>query len=485
MKKILITDQIDNICLKIFESAGFQVDYSINLPAKNLSEKVKEANVMVVRSSTQVDDSLIRQMEKMEIIGRAGTGVDNIDVISATRKGILVMNTPGGNTISAAEHTMALMLAMCRNIPQANKSMLEHKWERKKFEGTELAGKTLGLIGFGKIGKEVARRAKSFGMNVHAFDPVVSDESAAEIGVKVVELNELLSGSDILSLHLPLNEKTKHLVSRDLISKMKPGVKIINCARGGLIDETDLLDALNDGSVSSVGLDVFETEPPEFSFSLYEHPRVVCTPHLGASTEEAQKKVAEQIASQIVEYYRSSVAVGVVNSIGFADGIPDLLKPWMKLAEVIGRLQAQLLKKRLKRINVNYYGEQINSSTDILSISLIKGLLSEQLTDPVNMINAPLIASEMGIKINETKSGESSNFKNLISVTVESENEKLLISGTVFGNNEIRIVNLKGYLVEFKPEGHILIYSNIDKPGMLSSVSNILANQNINIAGVS
>ena len=485
MKKILITDPVDESCLTIFESAGFSVDYSVNLSTEILSKKVKDADALVVRSSTQVNSALIQQMQKIEVIGRAGTGVDNIDVPAATRKGILVMNTPGGNTISAAEHTMALMLAMCRNIPQANNSMLNEKWERKKFQGIELSGKTLGLIGFGKIGKEVAKRAKAFGMNVVAFDPVVSDESANEIGVKLLELDELIASADILSLHLPLNDKTKHIISEELLLKTKPGVKIINCARGGLIDEKALFKSLINGQVSAAGLDVFENEPPEFSDDLFKHPGVVCTPHLGASTEEAQKKVAEQIAWQIIDYFKNSTTTGVVNSVSFKNGISDAIKPWLKLSEVIGRLQAQLLKKRLKRININYYGELTNSSSTLLSTSLIKGLLSDQLSDPVNLVNAPVIAAEMGIVINETKSGESLNFNNLISVTVESESEVFVISGTVFGNNEIRIVNLKGYHVEFKPEGHILIYFNVDKPGMLSAVSNQLAAENINIAGLS
>jgi D-3-phosphoglycerate dehydrogenase / 2-oxoglutarate reductase len=486
MKKILISDTIDKRCLDILSSSGFIVDYSPDLSSNDLINKVKDANALVVRSSTQVNSELIDHMQKMEIIGRAGTGVDNIDVTAATRKGILVMNTPGGNTISAAEHTMALMLAMCRNISQSNKAIHEAKWERKKYQGTELLGKTLGLIGLGKIGKEVAKRSKAFGMNILAFDPLVSDEAADEIGVKLVEFNELISKSDILSLHSPLIEKTKYIISEAVLSKTKPGVKILNCARGGLIDEKALLNALNSGRVSAAGLDVFENEPPDFSNDeLIKHPAVVCTPHLGASTEEAQRKVAEQISNQITDYFKNSIKSGAVNASVLKDGISDSIKPWIKLADVMGRMHAQILTDRLKSIALHYYGESINSSSGILTSAFLKGLLSVQMNDPINLINAPLIAEELGFLINETKSGENFNFNNLITVTIESNEKQFSLSGTIFGNNEPRIVNVIGYHVEFKPEGNILIYSNIDRPGMLSAVSNLLAVENINIAGLS
>ena len=485
IKKILITDPVDESCIKILRDSGLNVEYEIKLSPKALEEKVKTANALIVRSSTQVTKQLIEEMQQMELIGRAGTGVDNIDVPSATRKGILVMNTPGGNTISAAEHTVAIMLSMCRNIPQSNHSILSGKWDRKKYQGSELAGKTLGLIGFGKIGKEVANRAKSFGMDIIAFDPVVSQESAGEAGVKLVALEKVFSYSDLISLHTPFNEKTKHLISHSTLAKCKDGVKIINCARGGLIDESALLQSLESGKVSAAGLDVYENEPPDFSNQLFKHPKVVCTPHLGASTDEAQKKVSVQIAEQIVNYFKNNSAPAAVNAVSFKDGFSDTLKPWLIISETMGRLQGQLLKNRLSKININFYGDDLNESSTILSTALLKGLLSEKLVDPVNLINAPLLAEEMGIIVNQTKSGESQNYKNLLSVSVESENEQWNIAGTVFGINEIRIVSVNSFHVEFKPEGNILIYKNLDQPGMLSSVSSILSKAKINIAGLS
>lgn len=485
MKKILISDSVDEKCTAILNSAGFQVDYKTDLTSEELSNIISEYNALIVRSSTQVDSNLIERMQKMEVIGRAGAGVDNIDVKAATRKGILVMNTPGGNTISAAEHTIALMLAASRKIPQANISLHLKKWDRKRFQGTELFGKTLGLIGLGKIGKEVAVRAKAFGMKIISFDPLVSSDSIIDLGIQLVSLDEIWNSADIISVHTPLNDRTKNLISYEQLLKCKTGVTIINCARGGIVNEKDLLKALKEGKVSAVGLDVFEAEPPDFSSGLLQHPSVVSTPHLGASTEEAQQKVAVQIAEQIIEYFKNGSSSGAVNASGLKEISNENLKAFMKLSEKMGKLLSQIKKENLKKLSITFYGDLFNSNEKIISNALLKGFLSEQLDVNVNYINASVLADELGIVIEETISTEQHNYLNLIKIKMITSSSSWSLVGTVFGNSEIRIVEINNYPVEFKPEGSILIYINTDKPGMLSSVSSKLSAANFNIASLS
>ena len=485
MKKILISDSVDEKCTAILKSAGFEVDYKTDLSKEELLEIISDYNAMIVRSSTEVNVELIEKMNKMEVIGRAGAGVDNIDVKAATRKGILVMNTPGGNTISAAEHTVALMLAASRKIPQANISLHLKKWDRKRFQGSELFGKTLGLIGLGKIGKEVAKRSKAFGMKIISFDPLVSSDSISDYGIQLVSLDEIWSNADIISVHTPLNDKTKNLISYEQLSRCRTGVMIINCARGGIVNETDLLKALKEGKVSAAGLDVFENEPPDFSTGLIQHPSVVSTPHLGASTEEAQQKVAIQIAEQIVAYFKNGSSTGAVNSSGINEIPNENLKAYVKLSEQMGKLLSQIRNDSLVKLSITFYGDLFNSNEKLISSALLKGFLMEQLDINVNFINAPVLADELGIVLEETVSSEQNNYLNLIEIKMITISSRWSFSGTVFGNSELRIVEINDFPVEFKPEGSILIYLNIDKPGMLSSVSSKLAAANINIAGLS
>jgi D-3-phosphoglycerate dehydrogenase / 2-oxoglutarate reductase len=485
MKKILISDSVDEKCTEILKSAGFDVNYKTDFSKKELLSVISDYNALVVRSSTQVDAELIDRMTKMEVIGRAGAGVDNIEIKSATRKGILVLNTPGGNTISAAEHTIALILAASRKIPQANISLHLKKWDRKRFQGTELFGKTLGLIGLGKIGKEVAIRAKAFGMKVIAFDPIVSADVISDLEIQLTTLEDIWKNADIISVHTPLNNRTKNLISYDEMIKCKPTVTIINCARGGIVNEKDLLLALKEGKISVVGLDVFETEPPDFSIGLIQHPSVVCTPHLGASTEEAQKKVAVQIAEQIVGYFKDGSVSGSVNASSIKEISNDILKTFIKLSEILGRLLSQIRRDTLVKIRISFSGELIRSSTKILSTSLLKGFLSEEMDTTINFINAPVIAEESGIILEEIVSTDHREYFNLIEAEIQTVSGNWKFSGTVFGNSDVRIVGMNNYQVEFKPEGNILIYKNIDKPGMLASVSQELSSSNINIASLS
>jgi len=485
MKKILISDSVDEKCADILKSAGFLVGYKTDLSKEDLSNSIAEYNALIVRSATQVNAELIDNMQSMEVIGRAGAGVDNIDVKSATRKGILVMNTPGGNTISAAEHTIALMLAAARKIPQANISLHQKKWDRKRFQGSELFGKTLGLIGLGKIGKEVALRAKAFGMKIIAYDPIVSAEVLQDMELQLVTLEEIWKNADVISVHTPLNERTKYLISYNELAQCKTGVMIINCARGGIVNEKNLLTALKEGKVAAAGLDVFENEPPDFNLGLIQHPAVVSTPHLGASTEEAQQKVAVQIAEQIVEYFSTGSSAGAVNASSLKEISNENLKAFVKLAEVQGKIISQVRKGSLQKLTLAFSGELFRGSVKLLSTVFLKGFLSEELDSMVNYINAPLLAEEMGIVLEEIISTDHRDYLNLVEASILTNSEEWKFSGTVFGSTEMRIVEINNYPVEFKPEGNILIYRNIDKPGMLASVSRELSISNINIASLS
>lgn len=485
MKKILISDAVDKKCVSILEAAGIGVDYKPGMKKEDLLNEISKYNGLVVRSATKVTSDVIEKMENMEVIGRAGSGVDNIDIPSATRKGIIVMNTPGGNTVSTAEHTMALMLTMCRNTAQANQSLRQGKWEKKLFKGTELYGKVLGVIGLGKVGKEVAVRSVAFGMKVIGYDPVLSNEVASSLKVTLTDLNTIFKQSDIITVHVPMNDETKDLISKKSLAKCKDGVKIINCARGGIVNENDVVEALNSGKVSAAAFDVYIKEPPDFSGELIQHPKIVTTPHLGASTEEAQEKVAVQIAEQIVEMFSDKPLRGAVNASALGSSITKEIEPYAELAEKLGKMHAQLIKGQLTQININYSGQLLHSATSILSVFVLKGFLSKTVTEAVNIINAPVLAEEMGIAISETKSGANSTYRNLISVEFITDKEKRSVSGTVIGNNELRLVDIDHFVIELKPEGNLIFYSNIDKPGMLATVGKILADANINIAGLS
>lgn len=485
MKRILISDPVNVNSVSVFKSAGFNVEYNPGLKKEELIKIIPSFNALVVRSSTQVDADLIDNMKSMEIIGRAGTGVDNIDVQAATRKGIVVMNTPGGNTISTAEHTLALILSMCRSIPQSNRSLLNQKWERKNFSGTELYGKTLAVIGLGRIGREVAKRAAAFGMNIIGYDPLLSKEVAGEFGISLVELNELWKNADLITVHVPLNESTKNLLCTATLNNCKDGVKIINCARGGIVNEKDLIAALDSGKVSSAAFDVYETEPPDFSGKLINHPKVVCTPHLGASTDEAQEKVALQIAEQIIQYFNEGKITGSVNLRGFYKPVEKEFQPYLKLGEKIGSFISQIFNAKLQQIVVTLSGRSLHNYESELSAAVLKGFLENRLSEPVNYVNSFSIIDEMGISLRQVRKTESDHYKNLVTVELISENINKKMSGTIFGNKELRIVEVDDYHLELKPEGNLILYRNADKPGMLASVGKILADANINIAGLS
>ena len=484
MKKILISDAVDKSCSEILRESGYEVSFQPGIKRDELLNQINQYNALIVRSETQVDRELLSLADKLEVVGRAGAGVDNIDVNNASRRGILVMNTPGGNTISTAEHTMALLLGMCRNIAQANQSLKNGKWDRKNFKGTELSGKTIGIIGLGKIGKEVAIRCQTFGMNILAFDPIQQVDLNISPNIKLVNLDQIWELADIITVHVPLNSETNHLVSESTLSKCKNGVKIINCARGGIVDENALLKALENGKVSAAAFDVYETEPPDPNNELINHPKVLSTPHLGASTEEAQIKVAQQIALQINDYFQSGEHKGAVNSFTINNRDEKLL-PYLNLAEILGFIHSQLLEGYLKELDVELNGEILIKNSELITTAILKGFLSGRLSEVVNYINAPVLAKELGISVNEKKSSGKINYSNLLTTNFFSENGKKIISGTVFDRSEIRVVNINDYRIDLKPEGNLLICTNIDKPGMLASISRVLAEAKINIAGLS
>jgi D-3-phosphoglycerate dehydrogenase / 2-oxoglutarate reductase len=482
--KILLSDSLEQSCIDILTHEGFAVDNKPGITPEDLKKIIPTYDGLVVRSATKVNAELIALATSMKVIGRAGTGVDNIDVEAATRKGILVMNTPGGNTVSAAEHTVSMMLSLARNIPQAHASLLEGKWDRKKYVGTEVEEKTIGVIGLGKIGREVAVRCQGLGMKVVGYDPVLGNDVALKLNIQLVSLDDLYKRSDFITVHTPLTNETRGLLNDVTLARCKRGVRVINCARGGIIDEKALLRALDSGQVGGAALDVFEVEPPKDN-PLLRHERVIGTPHLGASTEEAQEKVAIQIAHQIADALHGRSYAGVVNGAALQFTMRQEVRPYVTLAEKLGSFVVQATSGKLKSLTLGVAGELVTSSLELLKAGVLKGILTHVVPDPVNFINAPVLAAEMGLVVNEQRDAEGENFTNLLRVRYETEREIREAAGTVFGASTVRLVKLDGFGFEVRPEGYLLIYNNIDKPGMLARVGTILAKHDVNIAGVS
>jgi D-3-phosphoglycerate dehydrogenase len=482
--KILISDPIEQQCVDILKSNGFEVDVKTGLPAAELKKIIGEYAGLLVRSSTKVTAEIIGAATNLRIIGRAGAGVDNIDTPAATRRGIIVMNTPGGNTISTAEHTMSLMLSLARNIAQADLSMKKGEWKRKDYVGVELYEKTLGVLGVGKVGKEVAIRAMSFGMKVLAYDPLLSPDAAKALGFELVDVDTLVKRSDFITVHTPLIPETKGILGERAFANCKRGVRIINCARGGIVDEKALLDALNAGIVGGAALDVYESEPPGAT-PLVSHPRVIATPHLGASTEEAQEKVAIQIAYQVSDALLGKGIVGSVNADVITSASRADIQPYLMLAERLGSLAVQLMDGTMSSLTLRAHGAKLAESAPALSAAFFKGMLAGRLEEEINYINAPVIAKERGMHLAFDRDHDHELYADLLTVKYETEKEKRTFSGTIFGNAGMRLVRIDGFAVDAVLEGHILFYSNIDRPGVVARVSSILAEAGVNIAGMS
>ncbi|MEQ9309623.1 MAG: phosphoglycerate dehydrogenase [Balneolaceae bacterium] len=483
--KVLLLDGVDPICGDIFKQRKIQADQPGKLSQEELFAKIGEYDGMVVRSATTVTAELLEKATNLKVIGRAGVGVDNIDISASTAKGILVMNTPDGNTISTAEHTCGMIIALSRNIPSSVATVKNGGWDRKAYMGTEVHGKSLGIVGLGKIGSEVAKRMISFGMDVHAYDPFSTEEHAQSLGVKLVELDELLGSSDYLTVHTPLTEKTKGMVSLKNADKLKKGIRLVNCARGGIYEEADLPQLIDEGFVSGVALDVYSAEPPTADlYKILAHPGVICTPHLGASTEEAQEKVAEQIASQMSDALENKNYKGSLNGKSISLLTNKEVQPYLQLAEKLGRMIIQLSPDHANSFEFEYAGDSAKYA-DVLTDGILKGMLSEYVDDAINLINARIYADKRGFNIKEVTSNKTKTYSDLVTIRLPKGADYTTISAAVFGENDYRIVEIDNYGLELRLEGDIILYRNVDKPGMLASVSGALAKKDINIAALS
>lgn len=479
--KILVSDSLSKQGVELLEKAGFTVVMKTKLPKEELFKEIKDADGLIVRSGTKVTAELIAASERLKVIGRAGSGLDNVDTPAATRRGIVVMNTPGGNTVTTAEHTMSMICAMSRRIPQATASMKAGKWEKEKFMGVELYNKVLGIVGVGQIGGYLAKLAQGLGMNVVAYDPYLSEERAQKMGIAILELDELFGSADVISVHTPLTPETKGIINAQAIAKMKPGVMIVNCARGGIVHEGDLVEALKSKRVAAAAFDVFEEEPVKPDHPLLSLDNVICTPHIGASTTEAQENVAVGIAEQIVDYFTKGIARGAVNIPSVPPDLLPRLQPYLSLSEQLGLLQTQLCEGGLERVTVEYSGEVATLTVAPMTIAVLKGLLSPIMEAPVNYVNAPIVAKERGIEVKEVKSSDAGDYTSLIRVRVEAGKRSHQVAGTLYHKKDPRVIEIDQFKVEVVPEGHMLFIHNIDRPGVIGMVGKVLGDNNINI----
>ncbi|MCX7957374.1 MAG: phosphoglycerate dehydrogenase [Endomicrobia bacterium] len=481
--KILMTYKNTEGLDVLFNHPEIQVDIKPKPQQEGLIDLVKGYDGLLIRSEIKVTKEVIDSADRLKVICRAGTGVDNVDIAAANKKGIVVMNVPGGNTISACEHTVGLLLAMMRNIPQAYNSLKSGRWEREKFTGNELQGKTLGLIGLGRIGSEVAKRMKSFEMRIIAYDPFISEDYANQIGVELKSLDDVIKESDIISLHAPKTETTKNLINKDTIAKMKDGVKIVNCARGGIINESDLYDALKAGKISAAAIDVFEKEPPDMSLPLFTLDNVVFTPHLGASTEEAQVKISQEVSQMLVDFFTRGVIKNAVNIPSVDMKMFNKINPYLVLLERMGSVVGHLITESIKEIEMQYVGEIFKDiNTYVLTSAYLKSLLSRFVDFQLNFVNAQVVARERGILIKETKLTEGKEYKEYISAKISGQKMSYSISGILVSDKEYRIVEINGMDADIDPQGNIMIISNIDKPGIIGKIGTYLGENNVNIA---
>jgi D-3-phosphoglycerate dehydrogenase len=480
MPKVLIADELSPRAVEIFAARGIAAEVATGLGAAELQRRIPGYDGLAVRSATKVTAELLAATPDLKVIGRAGIGVDNIDVAAATERGIVVMNTPYGNSITAAEHTIAMMFALARQIPLADRSTQAGKWEKSRFMGVELSGKILGIIGCGNIGAIVADRAHGLRMKVIAFDPFLSPERAVDLGVERVAFEELLSRADFITLHTPLTEATTNMIDAAAIARMKRGVRLINCARGGLVAEADLAAALDSGQVAGAAFDVFVEEPARDN-PLFGHPNFIATPHLGAATAEAQENVAVEIAEQIADFLLTGAVSNAVNMPSLTAEEAARLKPYMVLAEQIGSFAGQLTETGIRAVAIEYDGAIAELNTKPLTAIALTGLLAPQLA-AVNMVNAPLLCRQREIRVSETRRGEAGDYQNLMRVTVTTERRERSIAGTVFAGNKPRLVDIEGISLEAELGHHMLFVRNKDKPGFIGGLGNALGAAGVNIA---
>jgi D-3-phosphoglycerate dehydrogenase len=478
--RVLIADQLSPAAVAIFKERGVATDVKVGLAKEELEKIIKDYDGLAVRSATKVTEKVIAAAGNLKVVGRAGIGVDNIDVKAATAKGIIVMNTPFGNSITTAEHALSLMMALARQIPDADRSTQAGKWEKSKFLGVELFAKTLGVIGCGNIGSIVADRAIGLKMKVIAFDPFLSPERAVELGVEKVELDELLRRADFITLHTPLTDKSRNILDAGALAKTKKGVRIVNCARGGLLDERALAAALKSGQVAGAALDVFETEPAKDSV-LFGLPNVICTPHLGAATSEAQENVALQVAEQMSDYLLKGAISNAVNFPSITAEEAPRIRPWVKLAEQLGSFAGQLTETSIRGIRIEYSGEVATLNTKPLTAAALAGVLRPLLAD-VNMVSAAVNAKERGMRLEEVSRGQDGAFESYIKLTVKTDEYDRSVAGTVFSDGRPRIIQVRDIGMEFELAPHMLFVRNADKPGFIGRFGTVMGEAQVNIA---
>ena len=480
--KVLVSDKLSETAVQIFRDRGIEVDFRPDLgkDKEKLAEVIGQYDGLAIRSATKVTEKILANATNLKVIARAGIGVDNVDIPAASKKGVIVMNTPFGNSITTAEHAIAMMFAVARQLPEANASTQAGKWEKSRFMGVELFNKTLGVIGAGNIGGIVCDRALGLHMKVIAYDPFLSEERAKEMGVTKVELDELLARADFITLHVPLTDKTRNILSRENLAKTKKGVRIINCARGGLIDEEALAEALKSGHVAGAALDVFAVEPANENV-LFGLPNVVCTPHLGASTTEAQENVALQVAEQMSDYLLTGAVQNALNMPSVTAEEAAVMGPWLKLADHLGAFIGQLTEESIKAINVLYDGHVAEMNLAALNCAVIAGIMKATNPD-VNMVSAPIIAKERGVKISTTNQAKSGVFDAYIKVTVVTDKRERSIGGTVFSDGKPRFIQIKGINIDAEVGPHMLYTTNEDVPGIIGTLGATLGANGVNIA---
>ncbi|AKU89879.1 phosphoglycerate dehydrogenase [Vulgatibacter incomptus] len=482
--KVLVSDDLSREGIEILERGGLSVDVKVGLKPEELRAIIGEYDGLAVRSATKVTADLLAAAGKLKVVGRAGVGVDNVDLPAATKRGVIVMNTPGGSSVTVAEQTFAMMLSMFRHVPAATASVKQGKWEKKKFQGREAAGKTLGVIGIGNIGAIVVERARAFGMKVIAHDPFISPEAAAKLGATLVPLEEIWSSSDVISLHVPLTEQTRHIVNAQTLAKMKPGSYLVNAARGGVVDEVALADALKSGHLAGAALDVFEKEPPAADHPLFALDNFVCAPHLGASTQEAQEIVAVQLAEQMVAFFQDGSIKNAVNVPAVSKELLEHLGPWLDLAGRVGAVAGQLAPENASKVTIELTGEVTEHGTKPLTNEILRGLLPFFTQDPVNVVNAPALAKERGLAITEVKKAESPDYASTIGIKLEGASGSIEVVGSVLGKHDLRITRIDRFEIDAVPDGYILVLRNEDVPKIVGKVGSILGDAGVNIGRI-
>lgn len=483
--KVLISDNLSPAGAKILQDAGLEVDINTGLAPEELKKIIGDYDGLVIRSATKVTADLLEFANNLKVVGRAGIGLDNVDIPAASQRGVVVMNAPDGNATTAAEHAIAMMMSLSRNIPQATASMKAEKWEKKSFMGREVTGKTLGIVGIGRIGAIAANRAQGLKMKVIAFDPHMPKEMVDKLGIELVTLEELAKRADYISVHVPLTKETKNLLSTEFFNNMKKGAMFIDCARGGVCDEEALYKALVDGKIAGAALDVFAVEPTTYeSCPLLKLNNFICTPHLGASTSEAQENVALTIAEQMSDYLNKGVVTNAVNVPSVSDDVLAQVGPYVDLGEMLGSLHMQLAKGSVQEVNIEYNGELADLNTSPITVAFLKGLFTPILRDAVNYVNAPMIAKERGIKVIESKTDDADDFTNVLSITVKSSKGENVLVGTVFGKNEPRLVRMNSFRLEALPKGPMLLVQNNDIPGVIGALGTIIGASGVNISSM-